>query len=94
MTAFFMLQPLLILAQDGVVVAAKWLVPERLTSTPKVASVGRVMLRLSTWVLLLLSGELFWGSVESCGADLRGLQEVDSAMLWLLAQARAAGLPA
>ncbi|EFJ41478.1 hypothetical protein VOLCADRAFT_98536 [Volvox carteri f. nagariensis] len=84
MLGFFLLQPVIILAQDGASTAmAKW-VPEQLSGS----LAARALQTGVTLALVLGSAEWFWAPVESCGADKRALAEVDSAMRWLLARTR------
>ncbi|GLI67291.1 hypothetical protein VaNZ11_011477 [Volvox africanus] len=88
MFGFFLLQPLIIVVQDSVEALAKNVVPEHLRNSFVTALLQKVV----TLSLVLWSAEWFWGPMESCGADKRGLQEVDSAMRWLLGQVGAPGL--
>ncbi|GIL54920.1 hypothetical protein Vafri_10620 [Volvox africanus] len=88
MLGFFLLQPLIIVVQEGVEALAKKVVSKDLRES----FVAGLLQKVVTLSLVLWSAEWFWGPMESCGADKRGLQEVDSAMRWLLAQAGAPGL--
>ncbi|KAG2429874.1 hypothetical protein HXX76_010654 [Chlamydomonas incerta] len=85
MLGFFLVQPLLILAQDA---ATGLLMPRAFReSTP-----GRLLQTAVTLAMVLASAELFWAALESCRIDERGLQEVVGAMQQLAAAARRAGL--
>ncbi|GLC67255.1 hypothetical protein PLESTF_000534000 [Pleodorina starrii] len=88
MMGFFLLQPLLIAAQEAAVAMAARVVPERI----RVSAAATLLQTALTLVLVLGSAEWFWGSMETCDAEKRGLAEVDGAMRWLVEQARASGL--
>ncbi|EFJ41477.1 hypothetical protein VOLCADRAFT_98535 [Volvox carteri f. nagariensis] len=77
MLGFFLIQPVIILAQDGASTAvAKW-VPEQLSGS----LAARALQTGVTLALVLGSAEwLFWPPMEACGADGRGLMEVMGVM--------------
>ncbi|KAG2437113.1 hypothetical protein HYH02_011369 [Chlamydomonas schloesseri] len=85
MLAFFLVQPLLIVAQDA---ATALLLPKAFRESMP----GRLLQTAVTLALVLASAELFWAALESCRIDERGLQEVVGAMQQLVAVARSAGL--
>lgn len=74
---FFLLQPVLILSEGPVkrALLPAWLRRSRAGYCLEVAA---------TLSIILVSAELlFWGSLESCGIDEQGLQEVGSLILYL-----------
>ncbi|GIL54919.1 hypothetical protein Vafri_10618 [Volvox africanus] len=72
MMAFFLLQPLIMIAQDNTVEAVSGLVPERLRRS-RAAVILQIVVTLA--LVLLSADQLFWGPFETCRVDERGLAE-------------------
>ncbi|GLC53274.1 hypothetical protein PLESTB_000727100 [Pleodorina starrii] len=77
MMGFFLLQPLLIAAQEAAAAVAARVVPERIRAS---AAATLLQTALTLGLVLAAADELFWGPLVACRTDERGLAEVMGAM--------------